>query len=87
MVISVSRPDWAAHRRGMDLPADLAVTGFDDTLIATRVWPPLTTVRQPIKEMAGQAIEWLAQAVRDPDGHLNPQDLVLPFAVIERISG
>jgi LacI family transcriptional regulator len=78
---------WAAHRRGMELPADLAVTGFDDTLIATRVWPPLTTVRQPIKEMAAQAIEWLARAVRDPDKHLNPQDLVLPFSVIERISG
>jgi DNA-binding LacI/PurR family transcriptional regulator len=51
------------------------------------LWPPLTTVRQPIKEMAAQAIEWLALAVRDPHKHLNPQDLVLPFSVIERISG
>lgn len=78
---------WAAHRRGLDLPADLAVTGFDDTLVATRVWPALTTVRQPIRAMASEAIELLAQAVRDPDGYGEARDVVLPFTLVERASG
>ena len=41
-----------AHRRGLDVPRDLSVVGFDDTPIATTVWPELTTVRQPIAAMA-----------------------------------
>ncbi|WP_395398134.1 LacI family DNA-binding transcriptional regulator [Novosphingobium sp. BL-8A] len=77
---------WIAHQRGLRLPADLSVTGFDDTLIATRVWPPLTTVRQPIREMAKDAMEWLAGAVRHPDRHAVPGDIVLPFTLVDRHS-
>jgi LacI family transcriptional regulator len=75
---------WMAHQRAISLPADLSVTGFDDTLIATRVWPPLTTVRQPIRDMAAEAMEWLAYAVRQPGKHSDAVDIVLPFALIER---
>src|ERR1700761_231643 len=39
-----------AHRRGLDVPADLTVAGFDDTPLATTVWPALTNVRKPIAE-------------------------------------
>lgn len=78
---------WLAHQRGLNLPADLAVTGFDDTLMATRVWPPLTTVRQPIQEMAERAIECLATAVRAHDTKTLPSDIVLPFELVERSSG
>ncbi|WP_404417021.1 substrate-binding domain-containing protein [Brevundimonas vesicularis] len=46
---------WVANQRGMTVPDELAVTGFDDTLLATRVWPAPTTVRQPITKMAGLA--------------------------------
>ncbi|WP_395337444.1 LacI family DNA-binding transcriptional regulator [Novosphingobium sp. BL-8H] len=77
---------WVAHQRGVRVPMDISITGFDDTLIATRVWPPLTTVRQPIRDMAAEAMEWLARAVRHPDRHDAPQDIVLPFAMIERQS-
>jgi LacI family transcriptional regulator len=41
-----------AHRRALDVPGDLSVVGFDDTPIATTVWPELTTIRQPIAAMA-----------------------------------
>ncbi len=77
---------WVAHQRGVKLPEEMSVTGFDDTLIATRVWPPLTTVRQPIRDMAAEAMEWLAHAVRHPDRYKEAQDIVLPFAMVERQS-
>ncbi len=75
---------WIAHKRGISLPMELSVTGFDDTLIATRVWPPLTTIRQPIRDMAAEAMDWLARAVRHPEQGDAPTDLVLPFTLVER---
>ncbi len=45
----------AARRRGLDVPRDLSIIGFDDTPIAAHVWPPLTTVRWPIASMARSA--------------------------------
>jgi LacI family transcriptional regulator len=53
-----------AHRRGLDVPRDLSVVGFDDTPTATTVWPELTTVRQPIAAMASSAIELLLRSIR-----------------------
>jgi LacI family transcriptional regulator len=53
-----------AHRRGLDVPRDLSVVGFDDTPTATTVWPELTTIRQPIAAMAGTAIELLLRSIR-----------------------
>ncbi|HVV28493.1 MAG TPA: LacI family DNA-binding transcriptional regulator [Rhizomicrobium sp.] len=53
-----------AHRRGLDVPGDLAVAGFDDTPLATTVWPELTTVRQPIAEMAREAVRLLIEQIR-----------------------
>jgi len=52
----------AAHRQGLDVPGQLTVVGFDDTPLATAVWPALTTVRQPIAEMADMAIGLLSGA-------------------------
>ena len=42
----------AAHRLGITIPQDLSVVGFDDNPIASRLWPPLTTIRLPIPLMA-----------------------------------
>lgn len=52
-----------ANRRGLKLPADLTVTGFDDTILASRIWPPLTVVRQPVEDMAFRAAECLIAAL------------------------
>lgn len=41
----------AARARGLQVPKDLSVVGFDDTPIARLLSPPLTTVRQPLREM------------------------------------
>ena len=48
-----------AHQKGLDIPGDLAVAGFDDAPIASKIWPPLTTVRQDIEAMADRATEML----------------------------
>ncbi|NUR00045.1 MAG: LacI family DNA-binding transcriptional regulator [Streptomyces sp.] len=46
----------AARARGLRVPEDLSVVGFDDTDIAQMASPPLTTVRQPLREMGGAAL-------------------------------
>lgn len=53
-----------AHRRGLHVPQDLSVVGFDDTSLATTVWPELTTVRQPISTMAEEALTLLLARIR-----------------------
>ncbi|WP_243840933.1 LacI family DNA-binding transcriptional regulator [Novosphingobium sp. PhB55] len=75
---------WIAHHSGLSIPGDLSVTGFDDTVLATRVWPPLTTVRQPVRVMAAAAMEYLSGSVRHPQSGPVPLDTVIPFEMIER---
>jgi LacI family transcriptional regulator len=77
----------AAHRLGLDVPGDVAICGFDDTALATTIWPELTTVRQPIAEMARTAMRLLAEAVRNPDGDHARRHERLDFTLIERGSG
>jgi LacI family transcriptional regulator len=48
-----------AQRRGLRVPEDLAVAGFDDSPAGRMHWPPLTTVRQPLGEMARRAASLL----------------------------
>ncbi|MFF2996948.1 LacI family DNA-binding transcriptional regulator [Streptomyces sp. NPDC057950] len=46
----------SARARGLRVPDDLSVVGFDDTSLAQMASPPLTTVRQPLREMGGAAL-------------------------------
>ncbi|MEW9548257.1 LacI family DNA-binding transcriptional regulator [Nonomuraea sp. NPDC050783] len=46
----------AARARGLRIPEDLSIVGFDDTQIARMASPPLTTVRQPLREMGAVAL-------------------------------
>lgn len=75
---------WVLNSRGLRVPDDMAVCGFDDTLLATRVWPTLTTVRQPLAALAGQALEDLMKAFRNRGSPFTGADTVLPFELIER---
>jgi LacI family transcriptional regulator len=52
----------AARQRGMEVPRDLSIIGFDDTPIAGHIWPPLTTVRWPIATMARAAAHKLVSS-------------------------
>jgi LacI family transcriptional regulator len=77
-----------AHRRGLDVPADLTVVGFDDTPLATTVWPALTTVRQPIAEMAREAVRLLIDQIRKGRAAETApvRHKLLKFTLIERES-
>lgn len=52
----------AAHELGIRIPEDLSVIGFDDAPIATRIWPAMTSVRLPVREMGRTAAEGLFAA-------------------------
>ncbi|HEX6784417.1 MAG TPA: LacI family DNA-binding transcriptional regulator [Sphingomicrobium sp.] len=41
-----------SHDLGVEVPAELSVVGFDDTTLARTVWPPLTTIHQPMFDLA-----------------------------------
>ncbi len=76
-----------AHRRHLDVPRDLTVVGFDDTTVATTLWPPLTTVRQPVRQMAAVALDRLMRALRSAEPSAEASaDYVLGHALIERDS-
>lgn len=49
---------------GLRIPDDLSIAGFDDTPIASLIWPQLTTVHQPITDMAALAVEILTDYLR-----------------------
>jgi LacI family transcriptional regulator len=71
----------AARERGIAVPEDLSIVGFDDTAIAAHLWPPLTTVRWPIVEMARAA----AMKVIDP-AHAKDQPSFFESSLITRAS-
>lgn len=53
-----------ARRRGLAVPRDVSVTGFDDIEVATLLDPPLTTVHVPHREMGRQAAQALTRMAR-----------------------
>jgi LacI family transcriptional regulator len=77
-----------AHRLGLDVPGDLTVTGFDDTALATTIWPELTTVRQPIAGMAREAVQSLVRRVRAlREGEdAQPEQVRMDFELVRRQS-
>lgn len=69
---------------GRSVPADVAVVGFDDTVTATTVFPKLTTVAQPIAEMAGQAASMLVEYLHLQRWGRSPR--ILPTQLVVRDS-
>jgi LacI family transcriptional regulator len=74
----------AARRAGLQVPADVTVVGFDDFQIAQAVWPPLTTIHIPTREVGRIAAEKLIGAAvrdkRDPNS-------TIPYLVVRESSG
>lgn len=75
-----------AHRRGLDVPRDLSVCGFDDSALATTIWPELTTIRQPIAAMSQAAIELLVATLRAARDRKPERHLLLDYTLVRRES-
>jgi LacI family transcriptional regulator len=73
----------ALARRGIDVPGAVAVTGFDDVPVARHLHPPLTTVRQPIRELGATAFDVLYSRISAGGGD---PDVVLPVRLVVRES-
>ncbi len=77
-----------AHHHGLSVPADLSICGFDDTAIASSIWPKLTTIRQPIADMARLAVRGLGAAVHGAlvVPRTGRSSIQLPFELVRRSS-
>ena len=73
----------AAHEAGLCIPDDVSIVGFDDQPIAQSLWPSLTTVHQPIIDMAERAVSLIASKnATSPQG----RDIIFPFEIVMRDS-
>lgn len=68
--------------QGRRVPDDVAIVGFDDSVIATIARPTLTTVRQPIEEMAAQMARILVAQIQEPG--TRPSSMIFDPVLIER---
>ena len=76
----------AAEELGLSIPADLAITGFDDISVATVSRPALTTIRQPTTEVIDTAIDLLLALINDsgPASSAKPAQIELPVSLVQR---
>ena len=74
----------AIRSRGLSVPDDVALAGFDDLEFAAHLDPPLTTVRQGVHEQGAEAARTLLQLLRDPKG--GPRRVILPTELVIRRS-
>lgn len=72
----------AGIEAGLQMPAELAVTGFDDMSFASSRMVNLTTISQPLREIGVTAVELLRSRLRDPSQA--PRDVILPHRLIVR---
>jgi len=61
-----------AHRRDIRVPDQLSVAGFDDSPISRKIWPALTTIRQPIVDMTAIAVESVIAILGSPPAQQPP---------------
>jgi LacI family transcriptional regulator len=74
---------WAAGEHGLSVPGDVSVCGFDDTPISRQIWPTLTTIHQPSRDMGRIAALQLLDVLR---GRGEGGMVQVPFALRVRES-
>ncbi|MDI5964883.1 LacI family DNA-binding transcriptional regulator [Streptomyces sp. SL13] len=72
------------EHRGLRVPDDIAVTGFDGIPLTRLTRPPVTTVRQPAGRLGENAVDLLVQRLADPTRA--PESVMLPVTVVRRES-
>lgn len=77
-----------AHGLGLKVPEMLTVVGFDDTPVASTIWPALTTVHQPITALGRAAVAILVEQIKKQrDGETPPpMHHLMKFTLVERDS-
>jgi LacI family transcriptional regulator len=73
-----------ARRRGLRIPEDLAVVGYDDLFVSAHTCPPLTSVRAPIDAISTQATLMLIDAIRGV--RIERRQVILPTELVVRRS-
>jgi LacI family transcriptional regulator len=74
----------AIRAAGLRVPEDVALAGFDDVEFASQLDPPLTTIRQGVREQGVEAAQAVFQLLRDPEG--GPCRVILPTELVIRRS-
>ena len=80
---------FTAHKMGLNIPQDLSIVGFDDTPVSEIIWPPLTTVHQPLKTIGARAVDMIVEQIKaskTTQGPLNIVFDVVPHRVVMRES-
>lgn len=75
----------AAQKRSIRVPEELSIVGFDDDYVVSMVSPRITTVRQPIEEMAAAAFDMLLEA-QGKGGVVTAKPIVYPYEICLRDS-
>jgi LacI family transcriptional regulator len=78
----------AARKRKLQLPADLAIVGFDDVPESAYFWPPLTTISQPLYDMGCASVDELERLIKESRQgvEIQPRTTVLQPTLIVRAS-
>ncbi len=81
-----------AGQLDLSVPDDISICGFDDMVMASVLWPPLTTIGQPVREMGARAAMMLINKhlVKSGDEaeapHMAGEVVTLPYEIISRLS-
>ncbi|NCT83679.1 MAG: LacI family transcriptional regulator [Comamonadaceae bacterium] len=78
----------ALKERGLQIPGDVSVVGFDDSPASNHVYPRLTTVRQPLSDIGEQAVRLILQRIRGqaPAQEADDAPIELPSTLVIRDS-
>lgn len=76
----------SAHKMGLNIPKDISIVGFDDTPVSEIVWPPLTTIHQPLKKLGKGAVELLINCINNTTQEQLHKMNIIPFTLQVRES-
>ena len=71
----------SAHKMGLNIPKDISIVGFDDTPVSEIVWPPLTTIHQPLKKLGKGAVELLMRGINGTMKQNTHKHNIIPFTL------
>lgn len=74
---------FIAHKRGILIPEELSIIGYDNTKVSEMSYPPLTTIAQPSYEMGQRSVEMLIKSITSDK---KSESKIMPFEIIERES-